>query len=202
MTDHIPINLVVEDPLSEAILRTILRQSGHPYSIGTCFGQGGFGYIKKRIRGFNKAAKGTPFFVLTDLDKNECPAVLLKEWLSEPQHPNLLFRIAVREVESWLLAHRDGLSGFLGVRVASIPEDVDAIDDPKQFLINLARKSRYRPLREDIVPSPRSTASVGPDYNGRLISFVQNHWKASVAMRYSSSLKRAVHAVRNFKPGS
>ncbi len=200
MTNYIPINLVVEDSLSEAVVRMILQQSGRHYSVGNCFGQGGSGYLKKKIRGFNNAAKGTPFLVLTDLDKSECPPVLIKQWLSEPKHPNLLFRIAVREVESWLLAHHDALSKFLGIRKGSIPLDVDAVDDPKQLLIDLTRKSRYRPLREAIVPSPGSTAKVGPDYNGRLISFVKSHWKVPVAMRCSPSLKRTVHAVSNFKP--
>lgn len=200
MKNHIPINLVVEDSLSEAVLRAVLQQSNRHYFVGNCYGQGGSGYLKEKIRGFNKAAQGIPFLVLTDLDKSECPPVLIEEWLSESKHPNLLFRVAVREVESWLLAHREALSKFLGIHKESIPQDVDTINDPKQLLINLTRKSRYRILREAIVPSPGSTAKIGPDYNGKLISFVKSRWKVPAAMLYSPSLKRTVHAVSNFKP--
>jgi hypothetical protein len=200
MTAPIPINLVVEDVLSEAVLRTILRQLRRRYAVGTCFSQGGFGYIRKTIRGFNNAAKGTPFLVLTDLDKTECPPVLINEWLSDPKHPNLLFRVAVREVEAWILAHREAFAKFVGIRKESIPQDLDTIDDPKQLLINLASKSRYRELREAIVPPSGSTAKVGPDYNGRLITFVKNYWKAQVAMRYSPSLHGTMDAVTKFKP--
>ena len=71
--DLIPINLAVEDPLSEAVLRTILHQSNRRYIVGNCYSKNGFGYLKKNIKGFNNAAKGTPYIVLTDLDRAECP---------------------------------------------------------------------------------------------------------------------------------
>ena len=201
MTDIIPITLVVEDSLSEAVVRVILEQSGRHYFVSHCYGQVGSGYIRNKIRGFNNAAKGTPFLVLTDLDKSECPPGLIEEWLPEPKHPNLLFRIAVREVESWLLGHRSALSKFLGIQRGAIPHNnVDAIDNPKQLIINLARKSRYRSVREAIVPPFGSTAKVGPDYNGKLISFVKKHWKAPEAMCSSSSLKQSVQIIANFTP--
>ena len=200
MTDNIPINLVVEDSLSEAVVRVILQQSGRHYFIGHCYGQAGSGYVRNRIRGFNNAAKGTPFLVLIDLDKSDCPPVLIEEWLPEPKHPNLLFRIAVREIEAWLLGHRSALSKFLGIQIGAIPYNVDEIDDPKQLLINLARRSRYKRVREAIVPPFGSTAKIGPDYNGKLISFVKKHWKVPVAMGSSPSLKKSVQVIGNFMP--
>lgn len=200
MKSGIPINLVVEDSLSEAVLREVLRGSRSTYSIGNCYGQSGFGYLKKTIHGFNNAAKGTPFLVLTDLDRSECPLALIEGWLSEPKHPNLLFRVAVREVESWVLGHRDAFARFIGIHKKSIPQDVDVIDDPKQLLINLTRGSSYRKLREAIVPPTGSTAKVGPDYNGALISFIRSQWKVEIAMHHSISLRRAVQALNSFKP--
>ncbi|MGL5065102.1 MAG: hypothetical protein ACRC62_34470, partial [Microcoleus sp.] len=106
MTD-IPINLVFEDALSEAVLKQMLKQSERPFSVGNCLNQRGYGKIKKIIGGLNHAAKGMPYLVLTDLDNAECPLEIIFEWLSQPKHPNLLFRIAVKEVEAWLLAHRE-----------------------------------------------------------------------------------------------
>lgn len=200
MKSNIPINLVVEDSLSEAVLRAILEQSSNHYSIGNCYGQTGYGYLKKKIHGFNHAAKGTPFLVLTDLDKGECPLLLLREWLSEPKHPNLLFRVAVREVESWVLGHREGFSKFFGIHKEEIPQNLDTIDDPKQLLINLTKMSKNRRLRDAIVPMAGSTAKVGPDYNGTLISFIRSHWKVEIAMQHSISLQRAVIALNSFRP--
>jgi hypothetical protein len=197
MTLLIPINLAVEDVLSEAVLRKILPDR---YVVGDHCMRGGFGYLKKNIRGFNNASKGMPFLVLTDLDTGECAPTLLKEWLSVPIHHNLLFRVAVREVESWVLADRDRFAKFLGIRKTLVPVNVDAIDDPKKCLINLAMKSHTRNLREDIVPTKGSTAKQGPDYNGRLISFVEEFWNPYEAMDHSPSLERTIRAVENFQP--
>jgi len=192
----IPINLAVEDALSEAVLRKILQAR---YNVGDCYKRGGFGYLKKNIRGFNNASKGMPHIVLTDLDMGACAPTLIEEWLQVPIHHNLLFRVAVREVESWVLADRDRFAEFLGIRKTLVPENVDAIDDPKKCLIDLARKSK-RNLREDIVPTKGSTAKQGPDYNGRLISFVEKFWNPYEAMHNSPSLDRTIRAVKNFQP--
>jgi hypothetical protein len=69
--DLIPINLAVEDPLSEAVLRTILHQSNRRYIVGNCYSKHGFGYLKKNIKGFNNAAQGTPYIVLTHIPHPE-----------------------------------------------------------------------------------------------------------------------------------
>jgi hypothetical protein len=199
MTD-IPINLVFEDVLSEAVLKQMLKQSQRPFLVGDCFNQRGNDQIKKNISGFNNAAKGMPYLVLTDLDNADCPLVILSEWLTQPKHPNLLFRIAVKEVEAWLLAHREAFAKFLGISVDLIPGDADRIPDPKQLLINLAKKSRKRKLREAIVPEPNSTAKIGKDYNGQLIEFVNKSWQVASAQTNSPSLERAMNALINFQP--
>lgn len=200
MTDPIPIHIAVEDFLSEMVLKVMLKQSGRHFAIGDCLGRTGFGYLKKNIAGFNKAAKGTPFLILADLDQAECPPILIEEWLPVPKHENLLFRIAVREVESWLLAHRKAFAGFLGIRESLIPLQPDELEDPKRVLIDLTNRSRKRRLREAIIPTAGSTAKIGPDYNGALISFVQNCWNVQEALKRSPSLHRAFNTVRTFQP--
>jgi hypothetical protein len=200
MTCIIPLNLAVEDPLSEAVLREIAKQSSQHFSIGTAYSQGGYQYLKKKIGGFNNAAKGTPFLVLADLDMAECAPLLIKDWLPHPKEHNLIFRVAVREVEAWLLAHSKAFARFLGIRETLIPIDVESINDPKQFLIKLAGNSTKQTLRESIVPIPQSTAKVGPDYNGKLILFVRKYWKAKLAMKNSLSLEKTVIALEKFKP--
>ncbi|MBE9163890.1 hypothetical protein [Tychonema sp. LEGE 06208] len=199
MTD-IPINLVFEDVLSEAVLKQMLKQSQRPFSVGSCSNKKGFGDIKNNLPAYNNAAKGMPYLVLTDLDNAECPLVILSEWLTQPKHPNLLFRIAVKEVEAWLLAHREGFAEFLGISVDLIPADVDKVSDPKQLLINLAKKSKKRELREGIVPDRNSTAKIGKDYNGQLIQFVDRNWQVALAQTNSPSLERAMNAIVNFQP--
>lgn len=194
----ITFNIAVEDLLSEAIARKTIKQSQHQIVIGNCYCKGGYGYLKRTIPGFNRASKVTPFLVLADLEA-ECPPIQIRVWLPMPIYPNLLFRIAVREIESWLLADREGFASFLGISVNLIPNAVDDIADPKQCLINLAKRSCKRAIREAIVPAPSGTAKVGPDYNGQLIHFVENHWNIAEAMNNSPSLARTVKAIANFR---
>ncbi len=194
------INLAVEDVLSEAVLRKMLKSSGREYIVQRCFMKEGFGYLKKQVSAFNHAAKITPFLLLTDLDTTECPPVLIQDWLSCPKHPNLIFRIAVREVEAWLLAHHKAFAKFAGISADLIPQNIEAREDAKKCLISLVGKSSQRDLREDIVPYPKSTATQGRNYNNRLMLFVDKFWNPSIAMENSPSLRRALDAIAKFEP--
>jgi len=196
------INLVFEDVLSGAVIGKILAASRQTYLVGFRYSSGGSGWIKKRIDGFNHAAKGMPYFVLTDLDTSECAPVLVRQWLSAPRHPNLLLRVAVREVEAWLLACRESFAAFLSVPESRIPADVEGIPNPKELVVNLARRSRKRDIREDIAPQEGSTAKVGPDYSGRLTSYVERHWDPMIAKEHSPSLRKAIDVIDTFEPFS
>ena len=195
----IPINLATEDELSEATLLRLLKDLDH-YVVGASYRRGGFGYLRRTIHGWNSAARGIPFIVLTDLDVCECPASLIADWLSAPQHPNLLFRVAVREVESWLLADAVNLSRFLAVPERIMPADSDRLADPKAEIIELARRSRSKTIRDGIVPKRGSTAKQGPDYNGLLGSFVRNDWDPKAATGGSPSLTKTVKRLTVFDP--
>ncbi len=196
----IAINLIFEDSLSGSVLQKLLKNSRHNYLVGSRYNSGGCGWIKKKINGFNKAAKGMPYFVLTDLDQYECPPILISDWLIGDKHHNLLFRVAVRQIESWLLGCRLLFARFLGVPENMIPRSVDEITNAKVFVIDLARRSRRKQLRLDIVPQEGSTAKVGPDYNGRLIYFVENIWDPNIAKEISPSLQRAIEILDTFEP--
>lgn len=196
----IAINVVFEDPLSGSVLQKLLQNSRQCYLVGRRYNSGGYGWIKARINGFNNAARGMSYLVLTDLDQYECPPVLMNEWLTGDKHHNLLFRVAVRQVESWLLGCRSLFAKFLGVRESEIPSCVDEISNAKSFIIDLAKKSSRRQIRSDIVPQRGSTAKVGPDYNGRLISFVENIWDPNIAKEISPSLRKAMEILDEFEP--
>jgi len=116
----------------------------------------------------------------------------------------MYFRVAVRAVESWLLADAERLATFLGVPATSIPPDPDAESDPKRTLIGLAQRSRRSAIREDIVPRRGSGSRVGPGYAGRLIEFVltaEDRWRPSAAVQRSDSLRRCVEALRALGTG-
>jgi hypothetical protein len=197
----IPVNLAIEDRLSEAVLRRVLAHANRGYAIGTAYGRGGFGYLRRTVRGWNSAAAGVPFALLTDLDgRYGCPQALIDDWLGVPRHHNLLLRVAVQEVESWLLADGPNLAEFLAVSPRLIPQNVDTLDDPKAVLIGIARRSRLGEIRRRIAPKPGSTASIGPDYNACLIEFVASNWDVDAAAGASTSLARALNRFRSFAP--
>jgi hypothetical protein len=194
----IPVNLVFEDELSEYVLTKLLNCFGNKYHTEVSYNGRGNGYIRKRINGFNRACIASPFLVLTDLDQAPCPSELIANWFRRPMHPNMLFRVAVREVESWLLADIEGYARFLGISEANFPTNPENEANPKRTLITLARRSRKRSIKEDIIPI-NSNAAIGPNYNGRLMEFVFDHWSIDRAMTRSKSLRRAYDRLQSFE---
>lgn len=99
-------------------------------------------------------------------------------------------------LESWLLAD-DMLATFLGVSCALLPRNPDHEANPKQTLVNLARRSRFARLRNDLVPPEGSSGIVGRGYVPRMTEFIENHWRPVHAQHRSESLQRAFRAVRD-----
>ena len=52
-----------------------------------------------------------------------------------------LFRIAVREVEAWLIADREALAGFLKIKIMHVPYKPEELVDPKRVLLELATRA-------------------------------------------------------------
>jgi hypothetical protein len=115
-------------------------------------------------------------------------------------HPNLMFRIAVREIESWLLANRFDFAQYLGVPVARLPERPELEQHRKEIVIGLARRSHKRLIRDDLLPAPSGTSRIGPNYVGRLTEFAANMWDIDDAATRSNSLQRAIAALARFQP--
>ena len=163
----IGINLVFEDELHAAVLEKIVTAS-QKYSAGAWVRYGGSGEIRKKIKSYNYSARGMAYLVLTDLDQGECAPGLIEDWLeNRRKHPNLLFRVAVHQVEAWLLASRREFAHFAKVKEHLIPEKPDDLENSKKFLIQLVNGSEDPDLRADIVPEekarPRSVGTIIAD---------------------------------------
>jgi hypothetical protein len=195
-----PTVLVVEDVLSEGVLRKVLRHFDSKFSVVSCLGREGYGFIKKNLPAFNEASAQACFVVMTDLDDNGCAPSLRKLWHNQPFHHNLLFRVAIIEVEAWLLANRRSFARYLGVPRDRIPVDSQGIRHPKEFIIDLARRSRRPEIISAIVPRSSRRSRVGPDYNGCLLRFVDRHWNFEAARKNSDSLDRALKAFEAYAP--
>lgn len=185
--------VAVEDPLSEAVVRRVVSATRPDLIVSGVIRKNGKSYIKRRIQELNRSAQSLPVFVLIDLDQPEpCPADLIEAWLPAPRGPKLLFRVAVMEIESWVMADRHGLSRLLSVPLHRIPEDPDNLAQPKEHLVSIARKSKRREILDDFVPAPGDTRKVGPAFNARLEGFVADTWNLQAAAETSPSLKRTV----------
>jgi len=137
-----------------------------------------------------------PILGITDLDQSPCPGGLIQKHLKQGKHPKFILRIAVRELESWLLADTDALAKYFRISPDLFPPDPDEESDPKQTLVNLARRSRKTSLREDIVPEQGSRHSIGKGYQPRMVEFIEERWRPLKAQDKSESLRRAIKAIR------
>lgn len=155
-------------------------------------GGGGRTGILKKIGAYNLAAKHSPWFVLVDLDSpDSCVVEKLGSWLPDPSEM-MVFRVAVAELESWLLADREAIANFLGVSQDKVPRNPDSLLDPKQTIVNLARASRKRDIREGVAPKAKSGATVGPTYVSDLREFGLKQWRPRIAASESPSLNRCI----------
>jgi hypothetical protein len=188
------VNCVFEDEPSHLAMLEMLSFFPNVFSEYVAIPCYGNGKIKKNIAAYNQAAKHKFFFVLTDLDRYECAPSLINEWLTLEHNPQLLFRVAVHEIESWLLADRENFAKFFAVNKNLIPAEPDKELDPKKTVISLASKSRKRNIKEAIMPIDEY-ASIGPGYNMEFRNYVKNYWNINNARRHSPSLERAMRAL-------
>lgn len=104
-----------------------------------------------------------------------------------------MVRIAVRAIETWLLADPERVAKWLGIARVKVPRDVEDLPDPKAVLIGLARKSRSKTVREDIVP--RDRARIGPGYVDQVRVFCRGVWRPEVAAGNAPSLRRCLEFI-------
>lgn len=192
--------IAAEDELSCAVMQRLIETSGRPFLACRILNTRGNDQLKKNMVKFKAASRVVPHIVLTDLDHHPCPPVLIEQWQAKVLPPSMLFRVAVREVEAWLLADRQGLAQFLDIALNKLPHEPEAEPDPKRTLINLARKSRKRRLAQELVPETGSAARIGPLYNARMREFVRNTWNVQRACDIAPSLARTVSRLSTFLP--
>ncbi|MPZ19169.1 MAG: DUF4276 family protein [Luteitalea sp.] len=188
------VSAAVEGIVDEAVVRKLVAHAGA--RTGPVYGKDGKNLLKQRINGYNNAARRSPWIVLVDLDRDaECAPPLREAWLPQTAR-YLCFRIAVREVEAWLMADPETLAGFLRVAIKCIPTAPEQLENPKEAMVNLARDSRRRDIRADMVPRQGSGRTVGPAYTSRLVEYVESDWRPEVAAQHAASLQGALACLR------
>jgi hypothetical protein len=192
----------VEGPVDEAVFRRLVEYVRA--EAGPIHGKNGKALLQSRINGYNNAARFAPWFVLVDLDRDaDCAPSFVGGWL-RGRAPRMCFRVAGRAVEAWLLGDRERMAAHLHVDAARIPVAPELLDDPKRALVDLARHSRRRDIREDMVPRAGSGRTAGPAYTSRLIEFIvdrRHGWRPGIAARSADSLKRSLQCLRRLTRG-
>jgi hypothetical protein len=202
--------VVGEDEVTRAIIKRVIRYIGN-LPIDPVIQPVRGSQLKSLLENYNRLAASREIIILTDLDTVDCAPTLLKNWFTDKgisKHKNLIFRIAVTEGESWLLADRQGFATWLKIPLDLIPlpssqnprKEPGEIEvrpqcKPSLFIMkNLASRStdkeKYRMLM------PREGAKKGPQYNSCLLPFIEDKWNIATAIKYSSSLRRAVHKIK------
>lgn len=190
MTNDLYVSVAVEGELDEGVARRLL--SAIDAKLIGPFGKRGKHNLLTRLGGFNQAARRDPWLVIVDLDRDSpCAGEFIANVLPNPSD-NMMLRVAVREVESWLLADGEYLCKFLKVSTSRAVDQPDSLSDPKQTLINIARSSQSRSVRDGIVPTPAGGRTEGPAYNLIIGDFIRDIWSPERARKGSQSLDRCL----------
>ena len=183
--------LATEDVLSEAVGKRLLIDAGYHIDPSPILRKNGFGYLRSKMDSWCEIAQRKPILLITDLDTASCPADLRAAWIGNRRPTeNLVLRIAVREVEAWLMADHLAFRTLIGNR-GTLPPNPDLLPDPKQSLLRLVERQASREIREDMVANARAIASQGIGYNSRLSQFVATVWNPERAGTRSKSLQKA-----------
>jgi len=188
------LSAVVEGPGDEAIARRLAEETG--FSLSQVYVKRGKEGLDAKLQAYAAAARFSPWLVLRDLDHDADCAPTLANDLLPIRPPTLLLRIPVRSAESWLLADRESIASYLSVPVGTVPGNPESLENPKRSLVDLARRSRRRAIRDDMVPAPGTSPPVGRGYTGRLIEFTSQRWLPQRAALRSDSLARCLDSLR------
>lgn len=180
---------LVEGHLETVFLPVVLRQIGRGDLQPTIRdARGGSGFWKAAVR-YNQAGRHGVVIGLADLEKAECASSLFVAHLRR-KNPGFHLRIAVRMLESWLMADRAAMADFLRIPISSIPIEPDSEGHPKRKLVDLVRKSTSKTIRDAMLPQD-SGGTVGPEYVPTMTEFISGRWRAEQARILSPSLERA-----------
>jgi hypothetical protein len=186
----IPIAVATEDELSEAIALRLISELKRPHHVTHALRRNGFGYLQSKMDSWCQMAEHQIMMVLTDLDQANCLVEFRDQWLADrPLPTSLIFRIAVREVESWVLADHQAMRELVGKK-GVLPTQPDALPDPKQALLGLG-KTAPKSVRDDLIRTIDGQLRQGVGYNARLKHWINTAWSPERAAERSPSLFRA-----------
>ena len=192
------VSVATEGAVDTALARRICKEVG--LEVVTVYGERGKHRLDQALDGYNAAARHGSWFVLRDLDTDADCAPQLRERLLATPSQGMTFRVAVHEIESWLIADHRSFARYFSVSAALVTNDPESIRHPKDHLVSVVRRSRSRRMREDVVPRDRSKVRIGPGYASRLIEYIWSAWSPTAASTRSDSLRRCLDRLSWISP--
>ncbi len=115
--------------------------------------------VKALPRYIEQSRHVQPVLCVADTD-GRCALSLLGEWLPRGAPEHFVLRLAVSEAESWILADRSALADYFEIPSARIPTRPEELADPKRTLLDLARRSGRRLIRQEVVSAQDTSKPV------------------------------------------
>ncbi|GHV35250.1 hypothetical protein FACS1894187_07550 [Synergistales bacterium] len=192
--------LAVEDALSEHVGRKIAYTTGLSVTEQPHINNGKSN-LQKNFPKYCQLAQREAVLLIVDMDrssnKRPCPSALINEWVrGRTIPPKMFFRVAVHEVEAWLMADHEAMRALLGGQ-PKLPTNPDSLEDPKMELLNLLKRTR-KYVRDNVVRVSGSELSQGLEYNAVLGKWVDETWSPERAAQKSDSLGRALRRLQAY----
>ena len=130
--------VATEGPIDTSVARRICVEVN--LEIAAVHGERGKGRLDRSLGGYNAAAR--------HLNTDAGCAPYLRERLLATPSPGMVFRIAVHEVESWLMADQVSFARYFSVSEGLLTRDPESVRHPKEHLVNVVRRSRYLQHRQ------------------------------------------------------
>ena len=193
------IAVVAEDKLTQAVLHKCIADFLPDFSIARTEVKGGRGNVQRELGAYVHLAQVMPVLIGVDLDSDECAPTLIADWKARyGTHQSLIIRVAVCEIESWVIADCKRIAKLINAKSDDITKTPDDLADPKNYFLEAVQATAPADMRNDLIPRNYNRyPRIGPAYNIQMCKFVEQRWRPHVAMKRSDSLARAVTAIQN-----
>ncbi len=188
--------IVGESDLDLVVLQRLCANAG--VRIGRAIARNGKASLDQLVARMVRSSPDVGQWVFVrDLDRDsECAAAYA---LTHPTPQHVQLRLAVRQIESWLLSDRRSAARFFGVAESRVPRDPEAEVSAKERLVALATGSRFRTVKEGVGRGLGAHVRVGSEYVGMLSEFVREKWSPEAAAENSESLRRCRAALERLR---
>ncbi len=200
-----PLLIAAEDLMTLACAWRLIKDSKGLFYVYNHTGLTGNAELREQARELARSAMPHQLkLLITDLDSGSCPAALRREWLGPvPLPESMLFRVAVREVEAWVMADRGNFAEFFEVPTKKISDNPEGLSNPKDELLRVIYQYSKRPDKGEIATVDRDREPgklrPGPRYNKALSEFVlDGFWNPENASETAPSLDRTRQRIEKF----